>query len=97
MNALPSRYWERFDFFLSAFLNAARSIDYRLRHERGDQYRHWREAWNAKFSEADALTKFMVNDRRVEVHDSGSGTGRSTSLSKSPIWTLPILSPVHFL
>jgi hypothetical protein len=42
---IGNRDW--FDFFLSAFLSAARTVDYRLRHERAAIYRDWRAAWNA--------------------------------------------------
>ncbi len=65
---------EPFDFYLSAFLSAARSIDYRLRHEQKAIYPVWRSAWNAKLSlDEDKLIKHMVDDRANEVHESGSG------------------------
>jgi hypothetical protein len=32
-----------FDFLLSAFLSAARSVDYRLRHEHKATYKPWRK------------------------------------------------------
>jgi hypothetical protein len=65
---------ERFDFYLSAFLNAARTVDYRLRHEQGEKYETWRKAWGSKLAPAEnGLIKFMVDDRNVEVHESGSG------------------------
>jgi hypothetical protein len=41
-----SNYPDRF----SAFLSAARSVDYRLRCEYGDKYRDWRKTWNANAS-----------------------------------------------
>jgi hypothetical protein len=64
---------EEFDFYLSAFLSAARSLDYRLRHEQNPAYGTFRSAWNAAFSPSDqALVKFMVDDRNLEVHESGS-------------------------
>jgi hypothetical protein len=64
---------EPFDFNLSAFLSAARSVDYRLRHEQPGTYPTWRTAWDANLSPADAcLIKFMVDDRADEVHESGS-------------------------
>src|SRR5258706_14214257 len=65
---------EPFDFYLSAFLNAARTVDYRLCHEQGAIYRAWRKAWNSKLALTDnSLIKFMIDDRNVEVHESGSG------------------------
>jgi hypothetical protein len=70
---------EPFDFNLSAFLNAARSVDYRLRHEQAGIYPTWRKAWDANLASADAcLIKFMVDDRIDEVHESGSGRSVGT-------------------
>jgi hypothetical protein len=64
---------EPFDFYLSAFLSAARSVDYRLRHEQKAVYETWREQWNDAHRKEDALVKFFVDDRGIEVHESGSG------------------------
>jgi hypothetical protein len=65
---------EPFDFFLSAFLSAARSVDYRLRHEQKALYPSWRASWNAALPpHQDLLIKFLVDDRALEVHESGSG------------------------
>ena len=58
---------EPFDFYLSAFLNAARTVDYRLRHEQA-AYAAWREVWNAAHPQEDNLLKFLSCDRRLEVH-----------------------------
>jgi hypothetical protein len=64
---------EPFDFYLSAFLNAARTVDYRLCHEQAAIYRTWRTAWDVTLTEAQrSLIKFMVDDRNDEVHESGS-------------------------
>ena len=63
---------EPFDFFLSAFLSAVRTIDYRLRNERGSTYPGWRDAWNGSHASDDGVIKFMNDDRRLEVHESGS-------------------------
>jgi len=64
---------EPFDFYLSAFLSAARTVDYRLRHEQPATYPAWRsEVWNAAHPAQDDLIKFMSEDRRIEVHESGS-------------------------
>ena len=63
-----------FGFLLSAFLSAARSIDYRLRHEHKATYEPWRRTWDARLTPAEnGLIKFMIDDRNEEVHDSGSG------------------------
>jgi hypothetical protein len=74
---------EQFDFYLSAFLSAARTVDYRLEHEQDAVYRAWRKSWDASLSSAEALLiKLMVDDRNVEVHESGSGRRvRSESVS----------------
>jgi hypothetical protein len=62
-----------FDYFLSAFLSAARTVDWRLRHEQATIYPGWRSAWDASLTPEDnALIKFMVDDRNQEVHESGS-------------------------
>jgi hypothetical protein len=62
-----------FDFYLSAFLNAGRTVDYRLRHEQGATYSKWRTAWDATLTQEQRdLVKFMVDDRDVEVHEAGS-------------------------
>lgn len=45
---------EELDFLLSAFLSAARVVDYRLRHEQGEPYKAWRKEWDEKLN---------VNDR----------------------------------
>jgi hypothetical protein len=64
---------EPFDFYLSAFLSAARTVDYRLRHEQNPTYKAWRERWDSSLTgEENALIKFMVDDRNFEVHESGS-------------------------
>jgi hypothetical protein len=63
---------EPFDYALSAFLNAARTVDYRLHHEHGATYKPWRKEWNASNPKEDALIKFFADDRRAEVHEKGS-------------------------
>jgi hypothetical protein len=64
---------ERVDFCLSAFLGAMQTVDYRLRHEEGALYKPWRRTWDARRTTAELeLIKFMVDDRNVEVHASGS-------------------------
>jgi hypothetical protein len=63
---------EPFDFHLSAFLNAGRTVDYRLRHEHGPTYKPWRKRWDASNPKEAALIKFFVDDRNFEVHKLGS-------------------------
>jgi hypothetical protein len=75
-----------FDYYLSAFLSAARTVDYRLRHEQAATYRDWRTAWDASLaSEENSLIKFMVDDRNDEVHESGS----SRSVAQEDITLTP--------
>jgi hypothetical protein len=68
-----SEPFEPFDYYLSAFLNAGRTVDYRLRHQQAAIYRAWRTAWDASLTaQENSLIKFMVDDRIAEVHASGS-------------------------
>jgi hypothetical protein len=63
----------KFDHLLSAFLNATRTVDYRLRHKHEETYPTWRKSWNAHLSAAQSqLIKHFVDDRNSEVHESGS-------------------------
>jgi hypothetical protein len=62
-----------FDYYLSAFLSAARTIENRLCHEQGVLYKTWRKEWDARHTPAEfSLMKFIVDDRNVEVHRSSS-------------------------
>ena len=64
---------EPFDFYLSAFLNAGRTVDYRLRHEHKAKYAAWRTRWDKALPPTQQrLITFMIDDRDVEVHESGS-------------------------
>jgi len=64
---------EPFDFYLSAFLNAARVIDYRLRHMHGETYGPWYTKWKKTLTrDQRKLIKFLVTDRNLEVHAKGS-------------------------
>jgi hypothetical protein len=79
---------EPFDYYLSAFLNAARTVNYRLRHEQGAIYKPWRVAWDATLSPAQrGLMKFIDDDRREEVHDSGSSRNVAQEGVEFPIGT----------
>ena len=64
---------EEIDFYLSAFLSGGRSVDYRLRHEHRAAYVAFRAGWDSTLSLDDnRLVKFLIDDRNVEVHESGS-------------------------
>ena len=71
---LASRDKERFDFYLSAFLNAGRTVDWRLQHEQETIYPSWRICWDATLTkEQQRLIRSLMEDRNLEVHESGSG------------------------
>jgi len=72
---------ERFDFYLSAFLSAARSVLLRLEEPRGPfgwLFGTWRtRVWNRSLGRAERraanrLIEFFRVDRNLEVHESGS-------------------------
>jgi hypothetical protein len=54
---------ERFDSYLSGFVNAARTVHYRLCYQH--QATAWRKTWNA--ATQDNLIKFFSEQRRIEV------------------------------
>ena len=77
----------QFDYYVRAFPDAGRTVDYRLRHEQAALYPAWRMMWNASLTpEENSLIKFMVDDRITEAHASGSrrrmGAGET---SRSPL------------
>ena len=75
---------ETFDFYLSAFLGATRTVDYRLRKEQPSLYPSWRTAWDMRLTTAQvALVKFLIDDRNEEVH--GIGSCRSEKTEKIPV------------
>jgi hypothetical protein len=54
---------EPFDYYLSAFLSAGRTVDYRLRHEHGTIYKPWRATWDASLTpDENALIEFLIGD-----------------------------------
>jgi len=68
---------EIFDYYLSAFLNAAMSLrcafQYRQNRARNQAIKTWREQWESRLTpEEKSLYKFMREDRVAEVHCSGS-------------------------
>src|SRR5262249_49550879 len=63
----------RYDHRLSAFLSAARSVDYRLRCEYQNRYPDWRKQWNAQHPAEDGLLIFINSKRADDVHKRGSG------------------------
>jgi hypothetical protein len=64
---------ERFHFYLSAFLSAARSVDYVLRNEQGKDYEDWFKKWETCQSTEDReLMKSLIEKRGSEVHAIGA-------------------------
>jgi hypothetical protein len=79
---------DSFDFYLSAFLSAARTVHWRLCHEQAAIYTEWRKAWDASLTSAErSLIEFMRRDRNIEVHASGSS--RSVKTKDVPVRTEP--------
>jgi hypothetical protein len=76
---------EHFDYYLSAFLSAARSVEYRLRYSHDTRYATFREkVWEPGLApEQQRLLKFMADDRNLEVHEAGSG--RSEGEKRIPV------------
>jgi hypothetical protein len=66
---------EIFDFYMSAFLSAGRSITWRLEHQ-DKRYKTWHDAWEAKNLVEKDFMKFMHEDRANEVHHAGSNRGQ---------------------
>ncbi len=55
---------EAFDFYLSAFLSAARSVTFALQYEEKDKYDAWFPVWSASRSEQEReLLKFLKEQR----------------------------------
>jgi hypothetical protein len=98
VDAFDTRYQEQrafgdkepFDFYLSAFLNAARTVDYRLRHEQ-PAYAAWR-VWNATHGNEDDLIKFLVMidvSRSTKAVLPGSCRARSSDWARAPPMPMP--------
>jgi hypothetical protein len=85
---LSTEPFEPFDYYLSAFLSAGRTIDYRLRHEQPHTYPNWRSSWDATLSPSEnRLIKFLIDDRNDEVHQSGSIRSEAQEGVEFPIGT----------
>jgi hypothetical protein len=64
---------EEIDFYLSAFLSAGRSVDYRLRYEQKDSYKSFYQSWEYCLpADEREIIKLLIGDRALEVHESGS-------------------------
>jgi hypothetical protein len=64
---------EDFEFFLSAFLSAGRSVTFCLRVEQAGVYKQWLDGWEKALDGKDReLLKSMNQHRVAEVHKGGS-------------------------
>jgi hypothetical protein len=71
---------EPFEFYLSSFLSAGRSVGYYLQHQQKERYGwtektcgRWRQNWEETLPQLQQrLIKFMIVTRDVEVHKGGS-------------------------
>jgi hypothetical protein len=81
-----------FQFYLSAFMQAARTVPWRLKKEEKEKYLAWLPTWKVTPEET-ALLKF-TNDRRIdEVHRGGIET--IVEWQDIDIYDLLKSSPVH--
>lgn len=79
------QYPDAFDFYLSAFLSAARSVTSMLQVEDKDRYDRVFPGWHDALSPEDRrLFRFMYEQRRVEVHEEGAKVDHETSMI--PVW-----------
>ena len=75
---------EAFDFYLSAFLSAARSITFALQAEEKKKYDGWFSSWRASLTQEEQnLLRFMKDQRNAELKTLGAET--VTSVEFVPI------------
>lgn len=73
--------WRHFGFYLSAFLNAARSVRWVLKKEAKDAYSAWSPRWDKKLSSDDHdFLRFMNEQRISEVKKLGAVTVKKRKL-----------------
>ncbi|MGQ0835177.1 MAG: hypothetical protein ACT4O5_09705 [Gammaproteobacteria bacterium] len=78
---------ETSDFYLSAFLSAARCVTLKLQFEAKPQYDAWFPSWFAALSDDDrVLMRFHNEQRRLTVHEDGPAVSISTE--SLPAWRL---------
>ncbi len=77
---------EEFDFLLSAFLSAGRTVTCALQKERSDEYKAFFDTWKKKLPSSEQRLLVFMNDERVsEVHKAGSTRDRQDELI--PVWS----------
>lgn len=72
----PLAYGDHFDFYLSAFLSAGRSVTFALQGEEKEAYDAWFSDWVQNFLSKDeqVLLDFMNDQRVSEIHLTGAET-----------------------
>ena len=70
----PLAYGDHFDFYLSAFLSAGRSVTYVLQKEEKEPYDAWHPDWeqNCISTDEQALLDFMNHQRVSTIHRTGA-------------------------
>lgn len=64
---------EHFEFFLSAYLSAGRSVTFALQVERKDEYDAWFPGWKGTLTQEERdLLDFMLAQRNAELHQGGA-------------------------
>jgi hypothetical protein len=78
---------EQFDFYLTAHLSAARSVEFKLEQEHGATYGPWRRKWNWSNGPADDLLRFFAEDRSFQILESGSPREAKEPIADQPATT----------
>ena len=65
---------EAFDFYLSAFLSSARSVEHALHYEKKKEFNLWFQQWAAHNQSEYEFLDQMFDLRDAEVHRAGAGT-----------------------
>lgn len=90
---------EDFDFYLSAFLSAGRSVTFCLQNENKERYDAWFLAWRDALPETDRqLLGFMNGQRVAEVHKLGADVSPQVEMVPVPHAGTPALGyPAHYV
>ena len=66
---------DAFQFYLSAFLSAGRSVTFALKWEEKEKYKDWSEGWFSRLDEQDQqLCRFMIDQRNIAQKRGGAET-----------------------
>jgi hypothetical protein len=69
---------ESFEFYLSAFLSAARSVTFVLQREEKDKYDAWFPGWSGRLSEEERAIMTFFKDERNASQKEGSSKATAT-------------------